>query len=102
LAALQAMRWLNRILLATLVAAGIAYGPEQFELATRSDDLSRVRAERDALVEGNARLREDIRRLGAQIHAIKNDPREVARIAREDLNLVAPGEVVFEVEHVER
>jgi cell division protein FtsB len=96
------MRWLNRILLASLVAAGIAYGPEQFELATRSDDLGRVRAERDALIERNARLRDDIRLLSAQIRALENDPREVARIAREDLNLVAPGEVVFEVEHVAR
>jgi cell division protein FtsB len=94
------MRWVNRILLATLVAAGVAYGPEQFESATRSDDLGRVRAERDALAEGNARLRQDIRLLDAQIHALKHDPREIARIAREDLNLVAPGEVVFEVEHV--
>jgi cell division protein FtsB len=96
------MRWVNRILLATLVAAGVAYGPEQFESATRSDDLGRVRAERDALAEGNARLRQDIRLLDAQIHALKHDPREIARIAREDLNLVAPGEVVFEVEHVSR
>lgn len=94
------MHWLNRILLATLVAAGIAYGPEQFELATRSDDLSRVRTERNALAEGNERLREDIRLLRAEVQALKHDPREVARIAREDLNLVAPGEVVFEVEHV--
>jgi cell division protein FtsB len=95
------MHWLNRILLASLVAAGIAFGPEQFELATRSDDLSRVRSERDALVEANTHLREQLRLLRAEVHALAHDPHEVARIAREDLNLVAPGEVVFEVEYVE-
>lgn len=95
------MHWLNRILLASLVAAGVAYGPEQFELATRSDDLSRVRGERDELVQSNEALREELRLLRAEVHALEHDPHEVARIAREDLNLVAPGEVVFEVEYVE-
>lgn len=96
------MHWLNRILLAALVAGGIAYGPAQFELATESDDLTRVRDERDALAESNAALEEEIRLLRAEVHALKTDPREIARIAREDLNLVSPGEVVFEVERVVR
>ena len=35
---------------------------------------------------------------GLDFAALKHDPREVARIAREDLNLVRAGEVVFEVQ----
>ncbi len=96
------MHWLNRILLAALVAGGIAYGPAQLELTTESDDLTRIRRERDALVESNAALEEEIRLLRAEVRALKEDPREIARIAREDLNLVRPGEVVFEVERVTR
>lgn len=94
------MHWVNRILLAGLVAALLAFGPEQLELAAESDDLARVTAERDDLVGGNAALREEIRLLEAEVEALGTDPAEVARIAREDLNLVMPGEVVFEVEHV--
>jgi cell division protein FtsB len=94
------MHWLNRILLALLVAAGVAYGPDQFELAAGGDDLSRVQAEAEDLRDANAALREEIRLLEAEVHALQHDPAEVARIAREDLNLVGPGEVVFEVQRV--
>jgi len=93
------MHWVNRILLATLVVGIIAVWPERLELAASSEDLARVRRERDELVAGNDVLREEIRLMAAEIQALKQDPREVARIAREDLNLVRPGEVVFEVEH---
>lgn len=92
------MHWVNRILLALLAAGIIAYWPERLDLATSSEDLERVARERDQLVSGNAALREEIRLMQAEIHALKHDPREVARIAREDLNLVRAGEVVFEVE----
>ena len=92
------MHWVNRILLALLAAGIIAYWPERLDLAASSEDLERVVRERDELVEGNEVLREEIRLMQAEIHALKTDPREVARIAREDLNLVRAGEVVFEVE----
>jgi cell division protein FtsB len=96
------VRWVNRILLALLVAGGITLWPDRFDLASAgSEDLTRVRAEREALLESSAVLRQDIRLLRAEIAALKSQPSEVARIAREDLNLVRPGEVVFEVEHVE-
>ena len=91
------MHWVNRILLATLVAGLFAFWPERLELVASSKDLERVTAERYELVTGNEALREEIRLLVAEIEALKQDPREVARIAREDLNLVRPGEVVFEV-----
>jgi cell division protein FtsB len=92
------MHWVNRILLALLAAGIIAYWPERLDLAASSEDLERVSRERDELVSGNEALREEIRRMQAEIHALKHDPREVARIAREDLNLVRAGEVVFEVQ----
>jgi cell division protein FtsB len=92
------MHWLNRILLAVLIAAAIAWGPEQFELAAAGNDLERVQAEAAQLREGNRALREEIRMLQAEVRALSRDPAEVARIARQDLNLVMPGEVVFEVE----
>ena len=93
------MHWLNRILLAVLVAGVVAVGPAQFETAAHHDDLTRVSAERETLREANGVLVGEIELLSAEISALKDDRAEVARIAREDLNLVLPGEVVFEVEY---
>ncbi len=94
------MHWVNRILVALLIAGVVAYWPERLELAADSEDLERVRRERASLQQTNDELRDEIRLIGAEIRALQNDPREVARIAREDLNLVRPGEFVFEVEHI--
>ena len=91
------MAWVNRILVAALLAGTIAYLPRGIEYGAASNDLSRVRSEREALQSANARLREEIRLLQAEVDALKRDPREVERIAREDLNLVRPDEVVFEL-----
>jgi len=100
-----AMTWLNRILLALFITAAIAFLPSYEHLG--AEDLARVRAEREALVEGNETLRDDIRLLEAEVDALHRDPndpqtheqvdRELARIAREDLNMILPGELVFEV-----
>jgi cell division protein FtsB len=92
------MHWLNRILLALLVAAAVAWGPEQFELAASGNDLERVEAEAAELRATNRQLEEEIELLEAEVRALSRDPAEVARIARQDLNLVMPGEVVFEVQ----
>lgn len=94
------MHWGNRILLAAAVAALVAWGPTQLERAAQSDELGRVQLERDELTAANRALADEIAALAAEVRALKSDPDEVARIAREDLNLVAPGEVVFEVERV--
>jgi cell division protein FtsB len=60
--------------------------------------MSRMQAEleeldrrRDALARENAALRRDIRRLRGDLDAID-------RVARDDLGLVQPGEIVIQVE----
>lgn len=94
------MHWLNRILIAVFLAAVVAFGPEHVQTASTGRDLERIRDERNALRTANEGLRSSIRQLRAEVEALQGDPEEIARIAREDLNLVAPGEVVFEVEQV--
>ncbi|PRQ03211.1 FtsB family cell division protein [Enhygromyxa salina] len=99
------MTWLNRILLALFITAALAFLPNYEHLG--AEDLARVRAERDALIESNTRLRDEIRLLDAEVDALHRDPedpdshervdRELARIAREDLNMIKPGELVFEL-----
>ncbi len=93
------MHWLNRILLALLVAGVVAIAPRQFEAASDNDDLTRVSEEKADLLQTNTVLSGEIELLRAEISALKGDKAEVARIAREDLNLVLPGEVVFEVDY---
>ena len=92
------MYWINRTLLAALVICAVAYVPRQLYEGKVADDTARVQSERDGLAGANEALREEIRLLRAEIEAFKSDRREVERIAREDLNLVRPEEVVFEVE----
>jgi cell division protein FtsB len=99
------MTWLNRILLALFITAALAFLPSYEHLG--SEDLARVRAERDVLTQGNEQLRDEIRLLQAEVDALRrnaDDPhsnervdRELARIAREDLNMIKPGELVFEL-----
>lgn len=99
------MTWLNRILLALFITAALAFLPSYEHLG--AEDLARVRAEREALTEGNATLRGEIDLLEAEVDALRREPedprshervdRELARIAREDLNMIKPDELVFEL-----
>ncbi|MEZ4449322.1 MAG: septum formation initiator family protein [Nannocystaceae bacterium] len=91
------MDWLRRILLAGLLATAIAYCPREAYRSAGADDLSRIEREHVELVRSNDRLKAEIEVLRSEVAALKRDPAEVARIAREDLGLIRPGEVVFEV-----
>ncbi len=91
------MQWVNRILLAALLAFAVAYLPQHIYSGGGDDALARVEREHEGLRRINDRLREEIAGLQAEVTALKRDPAEVARIAREDLNLIRPGELVFEV-----
>jgi len=92
------VQWVNRILLAALLAFAVAYLPRHIDSSGGADDLGRVDREHQALHHSNERLRGEIAALRAEVAALKRDPAEVARIAREDLGLIRPGEVVFEVQ----
>ena len=92
------MQWVNRILLAALLAFAVAYLPRHIHSSGGAEDLGRVEREHQALQRSNERLRGEIGALRAEVTALKRDPAEVARIAREDLGLIRPGEVVFEVQ----
>lgn len=50
-----------------------------------------------ALVRSNQNVSEENKRLRGQIEGLKTDPFEVERIAREKLNLVKPGEIVYQI-----
>jgi cell division protein FtsB len=91
------MHWISRIGLAALLASAIALCPQQIYRSAGADDLVRLEREHAELTRQNQRVRVEIQLLRDEVNALRRDPEEVARIAREDLNLVRPGEFVFEV-----
>lgn len=101
------MTWPNRILLAALIAGVIAFFPRHE--AVEPEDLGRVSAERDELAEKVETLRSGLASIEAEVRALHrpasasdSGANELARIARNDLKLVKPGEVVFEIERVKK
>ena len=60
--------------------------------------LSAFEFEKDlmALQVKNSRLAEENRYIKNEINALKNNPSEIEKVAREKLNLVKPGDKVFQ------
>ncbi len=58
-------------------------------------DVRRARHELDRHRAELWRQVDEIRRLRREVRALRDDPSAVERVAREDLGLVRPGEVVF-------
>jgi cell division protein FtsB len=92
-------RWRHRLALASLLALALAYLPYRLidsageRKANRlSAELDRVRAKSASLAETNAALRRDI-------EALRNDPHAIVDIARDELGLVRPGELVIRIEN---
>jgi cell division protein FtsB len=89
-------RRLKALAVATLVVLGIAYG------ALRDDEgvmhVFRERSRLQELSHSVSGLREENNQLRAEIKALREDPRAVERLAREDLGLSREGEIVFILE----
>jgi cell division protein FtsB len=90
--------WGLRLAAALALAAGIAYlpyhligGTDGAQIDRVQSDLERVRAEIAAKRIDNAELRRDI-------EALRRDPGAIEDIARRDLGLVRPGEVILRFE----
>jgi cell division protein FtsB len=72
-----------------LVTLGFFFAPlakQRWEMETRLEQLERERAFHE----------EQSRRLSWEITALQTDKSYVERVAREKLNLVAPGETIFQ------
>lgn len=88
-------RWLLRLTLAGLLAAALGYlpyhvyGPEGLVRAERLEqELGRIQ-------QGNRELVQENRELRRQIERLKHDPAAVEQVARDDLGLVRPNEVIY-------
>jgi len=91
-------RWLYRIAGAALLVALLVYLPHlvhssdgYLRMTRMHDELEELDRRRESLARENAELRRDIKRLRGDLDAID-------RVARDDLGLVQPGEIVIQVE----
>ncbi len=89
-------RRLKALALAAFVVCGIAYGALRDEEGVMH--VFRERSRLQELSHSVNSLRDENSRLRAQIKALREDPRAVERLAREDLGLSREGEIVFILE----
>jgi cell division protein FtsB len=91
-------RWVFRAILASALAVALgylpyqAYGPEGLARALRlEDDLRSLR-------EGNRRLEKENAELRRQIKGLRDDRHVIERVARDELGMVRPEDIVFQLE----
>ncbi len=97
--------WAWRLGLGLLLAVALGWAP--YQLYRRSDwahyfklraELAALTAGNQKLAEGNQRLRTELESFGATDRDGAMPPSVIERIARDELGLVRPGEVVFQLE----
>ena len=95
--------WLRRLGIAALVAAALGYVPYHVYSSSGLARYLRLRGERDALHAANLKLLDENRGKRRELEALL-DPEgnlsraAVERAARDELGLVAPGEIVYQLE----
>jgi cell division protein FtsB len=96
--------WLRRLGIAAAVAVALGYVPYHLYGSSGLARFLKLRAERDSLHAANLRTREDNVRLMRELDAL-SDPQTqqpsraaIERAARDELGLVRPGELVFQLE----
>ena len=87
-------RWTVRALLALVVAGAIAYIPA----GGVDDRATRLRQQLDAAHDEAAALRAGNRALAEEIKALSTDAGAIEARARDDLDMVFPGEVVIRID----
>jgi cell division protein FtsB len=91
--------WLRRLILAGTIALGLGWVPDQLYGRVGVARLVKLRGELQTLRAENAELRTRNARLRAELAlADDDDAGAVERIARDELGLVRPGEIVFKLE----
>lgn len=91
-------RWALRAAVAVALAAGLAQLPYWL---FRTSGLDRYLELRERLAQVSSKNRDRRRAnalLKAAAHDLEHDPRALERVARDQLGLVRPGEVLFQVE----
>ena len=94
--------WFRRLGIAALLAVALGYVPYHLYGSSGLARYMRLKGERDALHEANLKLHVENQRLRGELDALSDDEGNlsrgaVERAARDELGLVKPGEVVYQV-----
>ncbi len=91
----RALRWIFRLTLAAALAVALGYlpfsafGPDGIAQALRLEqDLS-------SLEQKNEELRQENRDLQRQVNSLRKDRGAIERVARDELGMVRPEDIVF-------
>jgi cell division protein FtsB len=81
-----------------LLCLALAFGLLAFSLLGPDGGAqAELRGELERLVTENVRLREQNRRLALEVEALKNRPDYLEKVARDELGLVKPDELIFQL-----
>jgi cell division protein FtsB len=94
--------WVRRLGIAALLAVALGWVPYHLYGSSGLARYVRLKSERDALHEANLKMHEQNQRLRAELDALSDEDGNlsraaVERAARDELGLVKPGEVVYQV-----
>ena len=90
--------WGVRLAAALVLASGIAYLPYHFVGGASGAQLERIEQELDRTRGETAARRLDNAELRRDIEALRSDPGAIEDIARRDLGLVRPGDIILRFE----
>jgi len=91
-------RWSFRLLVAGAMALGAGYLPYRAYGPDGVARTLRLQRDLDGLEARNRVLQEENQRLRQRVHSLKEDPRAIERVARDELGLVRPEDIVFQFE----
>src|SRR5437868_1980322 len=94
--------WVRRLGIAALLAVALGWVPYHLYGSSGLARYLRLKHERDALHETNLKLHAENQRLRGELEALSDENGElsrtaVERAARDELGLVKPGDVVYQV-----
>jgi len=96
--------WIGRLGIAVALAVALGYLPYHLYASSGLARYLKLRSERDQLQQANLKLHEANQKLRAELEAISDGPNgadishaAVERAARDELGLVKPGEIVFQL-----
>jgi cell division protein FtsB len=88
--------WIQRVLPIAMIVGSVVAVPALAFSSSGLRRLAQLREERVRAEREESELGARIRELRAQVDRSKHDPRAVERVARDELGLVRPTEVVFQ------
>ena len=91
-----------RIVLASVLATGLAYFPYRLLDGSGARRASELRAQYERARAASQALKEENVQLRRQIAALENDQSALTDIARNELGLVFPDELIIRIEPIER